>query len=251
MVDVDVPALASCGWYHTIDLPSYGTQRGLWDIRGRFSDYTGHVPLAGRTVLDVGTASGFMTFEAERLGATVTSFDASDASEFHELPIRDAEYVRDPRAWYARKSAGHKLMTNGYWLAHHDLGSNARCAYGNVYDLDAAMVGGVFDVVLVGQILIHLRDAIRALEAIASVCRDTLVITEGSFANDTPIAALSGRAARPEISYAWYQYSTGWYREILAMLGFPNVQVAVGSYLCNDEHHANEIELTTFVATRS
>ena len=57
-----------CHWYHTIDPPS-GSVTGEWDLRNRFDDYVGHVDLSGKRVLDIGTASGFLTWEAERRGA--------------------------------------------------------------------------------------------------------------------------------------------------------------------------------------
>jgi hypothetical protein len=241
--------LSACDFYHSLDLPLSGPQPGVWDLRGRFDDYTGHVPLAGRTVLDVGTASGFLTFEAEKRGATVTSFDIAGAHLSHELPLHDAAFVTDYSNWLAERELMFDRMKNSYWLAHREFGSSAACVYGDVYDLSPGTVG-VFDVVLVGQILIHLRDGISALAAAASVCAETLVVTEGSLDVPEPIAALSGRADRPEVAYAWYQYSHGWYREVLAMLGFTQVEITTDSYTCNDASHATEIELATIVASR-
>jgi hypothetical protein len=234
-------ALSACDFYHAIDLPLSGLQMGEWDLRGRFDDYTGHVPLAGRTVIDVGAASGFLSFEAERAGATVTSFDVADTAQWAALPFPDA--VPGLAGWDLER------RTNAYWFAHRELGSNARCMYGDVYDLSPELTGS-FDVALVGQILVHLRDAISALAAVASVCRETMVITEGSFEGDYPVAALCARAARPDLDYAWYHYSHGWYREVLTILEFANVEITTGFYTCNDADHESEIELTTIVATR-
>lgn len=245
-----VAAVEDCYFYHSMDLPTYGYQSGDWDLIGRFDEYTAEVPLAGRTVLDVGTASGFLTFEAERRGATVTSLDASSVDQFYELPMREAEFVRDHQAWRVKRGARFERQRNSYWLSYRDLGSKARCVYGDVYDIDETV--GVFDVVLVGQILIHLRDGISALTAAASVCRDTIVITEGSFENDTPIAALAGRADTPEVAYAWYQYSTGWYREVLTMLGFTVVSCTTAAYSCvHPDMESESVDLTTVAARRS
>ena len=244
----NVSDLSDCAFYHSIDLPTYGSQAGVWDLRGRFDDYIASTPLAGRSLLDVGTASGFLTFEAEKRGAHVTSFDVRDASLLVQLPNKDALFVRDYAAWLAQAETDVDRWKNAYWLCHHDLSSQARCFYGDVYELNPSV--GAFDVVLLGQILIHLRDGVAALEAAASVCTDTMIITEGSFENDTPIAALSGRASKPEVAYAWYQYSTGWYREILTMLGFSDVSTTTGRYVCSHEFHKREIELTTIVASR-
>src|SRR5438309_727154 len=78
--------LADCEFYHTVELAE-GRQDGVWDLVGRFDDYVGHEDLAGRSLLDVGTASGFLTFEAEQRGAVVTSLDAENAGSWYQLPI--------------------------------------------------------------------------------------------------------------------------------------------------------------------
>ena len=66
-----VDSAAECVFYHSLDLPLSGPQKGHWDLRGRFDDYVGNVPLSGRSALDVGTASGFLSFEAEKRGANI------------------------------------------------------------------------------------------------------------------------------------------------------------------------------------
>ena len=73
-------SLDDCWFYHSNRLPGLGPVTGQWDMRGKVPEYTGNINLSGRTFLDVGAASGFLTFEAERLGASVTSFDAESAS---------------------------------------------------------------------------------------------------------------------------------------------------------------------------
>jgi hypothetical protein len=64
-----IPAIEDCKFYHAMDLPQIGFVQGAWDLRGRFDDYIGGVGLKDRSVLDVGTASGFLSFEAEQRGA--------------------------------------------------------------------------------------------------------------------------------------------------------------------------------------
>jgi hypothetical protein len=83
---------AECWFYHTMDLPEVGTvtSKEAWNLRGGFSDYIGHVDLRGKSFLDVGTASGFSSFEAEKAGAAeVTSFDAERASQLQRVPYPD------------------------------------------------------------------------------------------------------------------------------------------------------------------
>jgi len=85
-----------CYFYHTLDLPGIGVVEGQWDLRGRFDDYIGGVNLQGKTVLDVGAANGFLTFEAEKRGVReVVSFDIGDARFQHLLPFKDSPYYTD------------------------------------------------------------------------------------------------------------------------------------------------------------
>jgi len=237
-------AAEDCDFYHSVDLPLSGPRVGLWDLRGRFDEYVAHQQFDGKTVLDVGTASGFLSFEAERRGATVTSFDAADATSWWVLPFADLEVDPD------QQEAVLQRWKNSYWLCHGEFESSAKCVYGDIYDLSPEVVGGTFDVVLVGQILVHLPDAISALAAAASCCRDTMIIVEGNLANDVPVAALCARADRLDIAYAWYHYSHGWYRELLAILGFSKVTITTGSFQCNVSTHVSLIELAIVVASR-
>lgn len=44
-------------------------------LRGHEADYLGHVNLAGKRVLEIGPASGHLTFWMEAQGAEVVGFD--------------------------------------------------------------------------------------------------------------------------------------------------------------------------------
>src|SRR6185437_2001229 len=82
-------------FYHSMDFPDGTSVQGHWDIRGKFDSYIGHYPIAGKTVLDVGTATGFLAFSAERAGARVTALDTKNAAEFRRIPHQDSLYHRD------------------------------------------------------------------------------------------------------------------------------------------------------------
>src|SRR5215471_10291266 len=95
-----VERLDDCYFYHTIDLPGLGVQKGHWDLRGRFTEYIGGVDVAGKSVLDVGSATGFLSFEAERLGAArVVSFDMSDVRQQDFIPFKGKLYREDYESW--------------------------------------------------------------------------------------------------------------------------------------------------------
>ena len=56
---------AACYFYHVIDVPGHCLMVGDWDLRGEVAKYLGNVSFAGQRVLEIGPASGFLTFEME------------------------------------------------------------------------------------------------------------------------------------------------------------------------------------------
>jgi SAM-dependent methyltransferase len=227
-----------CYFYHTLDLPEYGLVKGEWDLRGRFDDYIGGLDLRGKTVLDVGTASGFLTFEAEKRGAEVVSFDISDAKYQHLLPFKDSLYYRDHAEWRERQTAGFDQWKNGYWLAHRLLGSRAKCFYGNIYDLPSEV--GAFDVVIIGSVVEHLSDQVSALGSVAKLAKDTIVIVTWLLERDDKYAQFLPSADRPEHNYTWWAYSLGIYRDVFSMLGFELESVTKNRYQFNLAGEAHE-----------
>ena len=58
--------LSECDFYHSMDFPDGNSVDGVWDLRDRFASYTGNFSFENKSVIDVGTASGFLAFEAEK-----------------------------------------------------------------------------------------------------------------------------------------------------------------------------------------
>lgn len=209
----------ACFFYHTTDFSDGTTAFGQWDLRGRYAEYIGHVDLRGARVLDVGTASGFLSFSAEEAGAReVVSFDLDTAARQHLLPFQESLYVTDHPAWIRVQSDAFESWKNAYWFAHQDRGSRARAVYGDVYDLPPAI--GQFDVVILGAILEHLGDPVRAIGAVAKVAAKRIVINTDLIAGDEPIAQFKGDPAHPDRNYIFWVYTLETYRRILAICGF-------------------------------
>ena len=64
-----VDSLTECAFYHVMDLPAFGRVGGQWDLRGTVDDYLGRFDFRDKRALDIGAASGFLTFAMERRGA--------------------------------------------------------------------------------------------------------------------------------------------------------------------------------------
>jgi 2-polyprenyl-3-methyl-5-hydroxy-6-metoxy-1,4-benzoquinol methylase len=235
-------------FYHVMDLPGVGRTSGEWDLRDTIDDYLGPCPFAGLTVLDVGCASGYLTFALERKGASVVSFDLRDPrTEQKFVPYvaqrhRAEELVRSAEAF-------HRRLKGGYWLAHRLLKSSARVRYGNVYRLPVEF-SDTFDVVLLGQVLVHLNDPVSALTAAAQVARDHLVVIEKVLPDQEPKALFL-----PDVEdgqhFAWWQCSLALYRNVLRILGFEIEHVGVSEHRCLAYEEPRQLQqLHTITAKR-
>jgi SAM-dependent methyltransferase len=230
-----------------MELPGLGVVEGHWDLRGKFEDYIGRVELKGRNVLDVGTATGFLSFEAERFGAArVVSFDMSDVRQQTFVPFPNKRARPDAAGWTAEYAEWFDRWKNAYWFCHRSLGSRAQVFYGDILDLPNAL--GPFDVTIVGSVLEHLRDPAKALESIAGVTGDTMVIVTPIVDTDEPIARFEPRAANREQDFTWWTYSRGLYRELLGILGFTIERISTAEYW--HEYDGRLEPRTTLVARR-
>lgn len=229
------PDVGSCWFYHSMDIPGTGTVHGQWDMRGKFTEYIGGIDVTGRTLLDVGTSSGFLLFEAEKHGAAVTGFDAESWTQYQVVPGRANSHLKD----------GFFQMQNGFWLAHHAFNSRAKVIYGDIYRMSEIVPK--HDIVVVGQILVHLRDPLGALFQASLVADDYLIITEGSFASPTPAALFLGRDGN---EMTWWHLSDTIYRQWLSLLGFDILSASKTKYKCNAPGMPSEVELWTFVSKR-
>jgi lysozyme family protein len=228
----------------------WDTQIGCAAMRGKFDDYVGCVDLRGKKVIDFGTASGFLSFEAEKRGADVVSFDADSTARYTRLPHASALYVRDPEAAIREDNKWLDGMKRSYWFAHQAFRSKNRLVYGDIYNLQPELIGA-FDVAILGQFLVHNRSGIDVLQAVAKATRDTMIITEGIWPIDEAGAKFIGSAKHPADFYSNWIYSPAFYREVLGMLGFRCESFTTASFYCHHEDHKREESLGVFVFRRN
>lgn len=158
----------SIAWYHTIDLPGGVRTPGAFDHRDLVPHYGLPDSLAGQRVLDVNTFDGFWAFEFERRGAEVV---AGDIPRYAAIDFPDqVRAILEAENLDAEVGAGFKI-------AHEALGSKVVYRPCSVYDLNPE-TSGTFDLVHVGDLLLHLENPIRALRAIRSVTRGRAMIVD-------------------------------------------------------------------------
>jgi methyltransferase family protein len=167
-----VTDLAQCYFYHSMEIPEYGLVEGQWDLREGVSEYCGGVDFAGKRVLEVGTASGFLCFHMERAGAEVVAYDLSDEDSWDLVPFPELDWDEI----VASRRAIMRKINNGWWLCHRALSSRARVVYGSVYDVPATI--GPVDVATFCSVLLHLRDPFLALHNGLRLTRDVVVVTD-------------------------------------------------------------------------
>jgi hypothetical protein len=216
-------SLADCDFYHTVDIPGHGVVEGQWDLRGREADYLGHAALQDRSVLEIGPASGHLSFWMEAQGASVTAFDLAEQGAWDFVPFHglDLEVANAARTEHLRR------LQNSWWFLREVRKAQAEVVYSTVYDIDPSL--GSFDVVTLNSVLLHLRDPMGAMIKAASVCGRTLVITEVAeehYNRRTPWrrtpTALSflPAAERPHAYDAWFVIPSGVTVEMMRILGF-------------------------------
>ena len=145
-VPLKVEDPADCDFYHTMEIPGHGLMAGQWDLRSGVDDYLGKVAFDSQRVLEIGPASGFLTFEMEKRGAEVVSVDVTAAHpwDFVPYPAEKLKELGEARPWMQR-------LRNSYWLSHAAYQSKAKVYYGDVYNLPATL--GQFDIAVMGSVL--------------------------------------------------------------------------------------------------
>ncbi len=165
--------LSDLVWYHAFELPDGRVLPGAWDLRGHERDYLGGVDVAGKRVLELGPATGYLTFYMERMGAEVVSFEAGFDVSIDVLPVKGRD---DPEGKLRVMQDTIDRNHDAWWYLHRTLGSSATFVQGNIYDMPADL--GTFDVTLVGAILLHLREPWGALSQAARLTTQTMIVTE-------------------------------------------------------------------------
>lgn len=213
-----VASLHDCYFYHVMELPGHGVTPGEWDLRAGVDDYLGRFPFADKRVLEIGPASGFLTFEMEQRGAKVTAVEVTDDHEWDYVPYPKSavEPMLAPRREHMRR------LKNSFWFAHAAHRSSARVHYGDAYRLPDAL--GNYDVALMACVLLHTHSPLRIIEQCARRA-DTLIIVDmlRPRLEGLPLSRLVPTAANRQWD-VWWQFSSDFLVQFCEVLGFADIQ---------------------------
>ncbi|MCB4362440.1 methyltransferase domain-containing protein [Hydrogenophaga taeniospiralis] len=216
------PGLAQCRFYHSVDLPGGESVKGEWDLRPTVGAYLGGVDFAGRTVLEIGPASGYLTFHMEAAGASVTALEPPMEHLWDVAPMPDFDLA----AW--REDFVHVItgVRHSFQYLHHLHDSQARLIVAHLDDLPESV--GSFDIGLLAAVLLHCRSPFSVMEHLARRVTDTLIVTEAYDASlgDLPVCRLLADTAHPQV-HTWWALTPAFVIQSLGLLGFPKARLSV------------------------
>jgi SAM-dependent methyltransferase len=240
-----VTNLEDCLFYHTMDIPGYGTVPGFWDLRGRESQYFGEVAFENKRVLEIGPASGHLSFYMERQGAEIISIEPArdHAWDFYwDIPENAPASLAVTLKNFVKINEEFK---NSYWLAHRAFSSNARVHYGDAGAIPAEL--GTFDISTLACVLLHNKNPLRILESCARITRETLIIVEPFREMQLSQSPVEFLPTSDENWWdTWWGFSPGFFVRALRTMGFPHSKVTFHRQIQFDLPE----DLFTVVATR-
>jgi O-methyltransferase len=216
-----VSRIEDCSFYHSMDIPGFGRVEGEWDLTADTPSYLGNVSFEGKRVLEVGPASGYLSFWMEAQGASVVSLDVSDDFTFDVVPFWniDRKSLSD---FYVSEQ---KAVQNGYWFTHNAVGSRNRVHYGSGYLIPAEL--GKFDTGLMASVLLHNSNPMMIMDQVARLTTDQLIIADLCHADLTPNLPTIQLypSIENEVWHTWWRFSESFFVEAMKILGFPEVRV--------------------------
>lgn len=241
---IDDPS--ACFFYHFMDLPGRGTVGDYgWDLRPGVDAYLGRVDVAGRRVLEIGPANGFLTFHMERQGAEVVGVELGPATPWDVVPQSGLDLDQILRDRFAIM----EQLRNGFWFARSAMGATAQIHYGSAYELPAGL--GRFDVSVMASILLHTRDPLRILEGCARVTDRTLVIVERSWPELTGGPVVRLEPSRENAVWdTWWGFSPEFFVAYCGVLGFTKTRVEFHEQRHVADGTEVQIPMFTLVAER-
>jgi SAM-dependent methyltransferase len=235
IADIRFPGLDSFYWYHTVDLGNGVVTPGDYDYRSSIEAFQFPDTMYGMNVLDVGSGTGFFAFECERRGAEVVSVELPSLYEWDIIHDEKEKVIRSLMSHHQASSpeeAYYQHLIGPFEFCRSQLQSSVRRVYSSIYDLTPEILGSKeFEIVLLGDILLHLFSPLKALDVIAPLCKKTLIIASDilPYPRHEPTMRFLGMVSKEQDLRTWWAFSERCMEEMALRVGFANVSI-VGRY---------------------
>jgi tRNA (mo5U34)-methyltransferase len=200
----ELAELDSLPWFHRIEIRPGVTTPGTDIPADQKLAFVGFpADLSGKTVIDIGAWDGLFSFEAERRGA--------------RRVLATDSFAWSDDGWGSKRC---------FDFARTLLGSQVEDLTIDVLELAPERVG-TFDVALFLGVLYHMRHPLLALERVASVC-DELVMLSTSIdmlSHERPAAAFYPASTLGKDPTNWWGPNPACVTAMLAEVGFPEVEL--------------------------
>lgn len=239
--ELGLPDTSRFYWYHTIDLGDGLITPGMYDYRHTIGEFGFPQDMRGMTVLDAGSATGFFAFEFERRGARVVSVELPSLRDLDRFPGQSVEgslakiermifpggELQSMRRGDSERELYRCLLEGPFEFCKARLGSKVERCYTPLYDLTLEKTGVPegFDLVFVGDVLVHTLYPLKALSALAAVCRGTLILSQHlpDGPQEPPAMRYIGGANPDEDEVSWFLPNRSCLLEMMSKLRFREV----------------------------
>jgi SAM-dependent methyltransferase len=169
--------------------------------------------------LDVGTAGGFLAFEAERAGARVTAMDALSGAEFDRIHFRESLYHLDRASHIVETNGWFTKIKASFWYSWHRYNSNVEVVYAPLSRVP--YWERKFDVVFAGAIIEHLSDPVSTIGNLAALANEAVIISfTPVIDSDAQLMETANDWTNPNHNFTFWTLSKGLYKRIFENIGF-------------------------------
>ncbi len=232
---VTFPGLENFYWYHSVDLGNGIVTPGDYDFRNSLAGFHFPEDMSGMRVLDVGSATGFFAFEFERRGAEVVSVELPSLYEWdmiHDEKEKIVNAMMYSHHAATAEEAFYRHLDGPFQFCQANKKTSIKRIYSSIYDLTSHLEkSDTFDMVFLGDILLHLFSPFEALNVIAPYCKSKLIVATDIFGtqSDLPVMRFMGTMSKGRDSRTWWMFNRQCVEEMLLRVGFREA-TPVGEY---------------------
>ena len=257
----------NCSFYTVQEIPGIiKPTKGPFDLRKNINKLLGNCNFKNKKILELGPASGYITFYLESLGAKMTCID---------LSIKKDKWDTVPHAnkdWKKKQIQGMKELSkvrNAFWFAHKQHKSKAKIIETHIKNLPEST--SIHDYGLVASVLLHIQNPFLALQMMSSKVKEKMIISDliddmgtvssknkikisnitksisSKYFKKNSLTKFLPRNSNPNLNYdTWWKLSPTTIVEMMKILGFKKEKYLEHIQYCNKK----PIDMYTIVFRR-